>query len=100
MRIIEAQLADLQRHINIRLGPRAFRIATTVRAREWIRTNGTSLQYGARELKRVILRTITQPLALLVSQGRVEAGTRVTIDLNGDSSDIFIKLPSSQVEAA
>lgn len=101
MRIIEAQLADLQRHINLRLGPRAFRIATTVRAREWMRTNGTSLQYGARELKRLILRTVTQPLALLVSQGRIEPGTRVTIDINEDGKDLIIKLPNvREAEAA
>jgi ATP-dependent Clp protease ATP-binding subunit ClpA len=38
---------------------------------------GTSAEYGARELKRAILRHLTQPLAALVSRGEVEPGALV-----------------------
>jgi ATP-dependent Clp protease ATP-binding subunit ClpA len=78
--IIEHQLADLQQHINKRLGPRAFRIATTRAARAFLLRVGTSTEYGARELKRTVLRHITQPLAQMVASGRVDPGSRVTVD--------------------
>ncbi|HEY3738708.1 MAG TPA: AAA family ATPase [Bryobacteraceae bacterium] len=97
--IVEHQLFDLQQHINKRLGPRAFRIATTRGARAFLLRTGTSIEYGARELKRVVLRHITQPLAAFVSGGRIEPGSRVTIDVDADGESLRIQpqslLPSS-----
>ena len=89
--IMEHQLADLQQHINKRLGPRAFRIATTRAARQFLLRTGTSAEYGARELKRTVLRHITQPLAALLTAARIEPGTRVTIDLDADGESLRIQ---------
>jgi len=98
--IMEHQLADLQQHINKRLGPRAFRIATTRAARAFLLRLGTSTEYGARELKRTVLRHITQPLAALVAAARIEPGTRVTIDVDSDGESLRIQpqslAPSSE----
>ena len=98
--IVEHQLSELQQHINRRLGPRAFRIGTTRSARAFLLRAGTSTEYGARELKRTVLRHITQPLAALVSSGRIEAGTRVTIDVDADGECLRIQpqslAPSSE----
>ena len=41
---------------------------------------GTSVEYGARELKRIILRKVTQPLAVLVENGSVPAGAVVVVE--------------------
>ena len=101
--IVEHQLSDLQQHINKRLGPRAFRIATTRAARAFLLRAGTSTEYGARELKRVVLRHITQPLAAMVSGGRIEPGMRVTIDVDVDGESLRIQpqtLAPSSAEAA
>lgn len=78
--ILDQQLAGLQAHINRRLGVRGFRLATTKAARNWLLVEGTSEEWGARELKRVILRNLTQPLARLVAGEAVEPGSRVVVD--------------------
>jgi ATP-dependent Clp protease ATP-binding subunit ClpA len=103
--IVEHQLGDLQQHINKRLGLRAFRIATTRGARQFILRTGTSSEFGAREVKRTVLRYVTQPLAALVASGRIEPGTRVTIDVDVEGESLRIQpqplaSPSSSSEAA
>jgi ATP-dependent Clp protease ATP-binding subunit ClpA len=69
--ILELQLAALQRHIENRLEERAFEIEVTTEARSFLLHKGTSKEYGARELKRTILRQLTQPLAAMVESGGI-----------------------------
>lgn len=88
--ILDMQLVDLQQHIIRRLGARAFRIALTKGARQWLLRRGTSIEYGARELKRTILRNITQPLAAALAAGRIEAGSRVSIEVERDGEGLRI----------
>jgi ATP-dependent Clp protease ATP-binding subunit ClpA len=88
--ILDMQLVDLQQHIIRRLGARAFRIALTKGARQWLLRNGTSIEYGARELKRTILRNVTQPLASALAAGRIEAGSRVSIEVERDGESLRI----------
>jgi ATP-dependent Clp protease ATP-binding subunit ClpA len=42
---------------------------------------GTSTEFGARELKRTILRQLTQPLAAMVSAGKIPPGCTVRAEL-------------------
>ena len=100
--IVDFQLNDLQQHIVRRLGPRAFRITVTKAARAFLLKTGTSAEYGARELKRTILRHITQPLAALVATGQVEPGTRVAIETgeNDGSLRLIPQLPFPNQDAA
>jgi ATP-dependent Clp protease ATP-binding subunit ClpA len=63
---------------------RAFGIDVTDGAREFLLRKGTSDEYGARELKRVILRNVTQPLAAMVSSGAILPEDVVKIDVDGD----------------
>ena len=88
--ILEMQLLDLQQHIIRRLGARAFRVVLTKGARQWLLRKGTSIEYGARELKRTILRNITQPLAAALAAGRIEAGSRVSIEVERDGEGLRI----------
>jgi ATP-dependent Clp protease ATP-binding subunit ClpA len=88
--ILDMQLSDLQQHIIRRLGARAFRIVLTKGARQWLLRKGTSIEYGARELKRTILRNITQPLAAALAAGRIEAGSRVSIEVERDGEGLRI----------
>jgi ATP-dependent Clp protease ATP-binding subunit ClpC len=82
--IVDQQLAALQRHISDRLEDRAFELAITRPARGLLLSRGTSVEYGARELKRTILRLLTQPLAAMVEQGLVPPGCVVSADRAGD----------------
>lgn len=81
--ILGHQIAELQRLIDKRLGSRAFRIEVGPAAREFLLAEGTSEQYGARELKRALHRWIVQPLAELVAGGRVEPGGRARAEISG-----------------
>jgi ATP-dependent Clp protease ATP-binding subunit ClpA len=78
--ILDQQLAELERHIYVRLEERGFGLELTVAARTFLLANGTSREYGARELKRIMLRHLTQPLAALVESGRVPGESIVHVD--------------------
>ncbi len=75
--ILEQQLEALDRHIRKRLGTRAFTLAVDRETKEFLLANGTSTEYGARELKRTVLRSLTQPLAALLANGSIEPGAVV-----------------------
>ncbi len=77
--ILEQHIADLQRHVNTRLGNRSFEIEVTPASKRFLLERGTSAEYGARELKRTIHRHLTQPLAALVARGGVEPGAHVVV---------------------
>src|SRR3984957_5362924 len=81
--IVDLQIAALELHIENRLAERAFELEVTAAARRYLLTKGTSSEYGARELKRTILREVTQPLAAMVANGEVPAESMVRVDLAG-----------------
>jgi ATP-dependent Clp protease ATP-binding subunit ClpA len=82
--IVDQQIEALELHIARRLIERAFEIDVNDDARAFLLRKGTSQEYGARELKRVILRHLTQPLAAMVAAGEVLAGDVVRIEGAGD----------------
>jgi len=63
---------------------RAFEIDVSDSARKFLLRKGTSEEYGARELKRVILRHVTQPLAAMVSTGAILPGDVVRVEGSED----------------
>ena len=75
--ILQQQLDALDRHIHKRLGTRAFTLEVDEKAKEFLLAKGTSAEYGARELKRTVLRSLTQPLAALLANGSIEPGATV-----------------------
>ena len=78
--ILDQQIADLERHIENRLMERAFELVVSPSARAYLLEQGTSQEFGARELKRTILRQLTQPLASLLANGRIEPDAKVTVN--------------------
>jgi len=91
--ILDQQIAALERHIVERLEDNAFELELSREARKVLLTRGTSTEYGARELKRTILRMLTQPLAAMVEQGRVPAGSIVVVQKQrgGDGLDLVVE---------
>src|ERR1700685_813118 len=83
--ILDQQIADLQNHVNTRLGARSFTLEVPFDARQFLLRKGTSSEYGARELNRTIHRHLTQPLATLVATGQVSPGARVLVDVGEDA---------------
>lgn len=82
-RILDLLIRDLQEHIDKRLRTRSFLLNVGGRARSVLLNSGASAEYGARELKRTLQRTIVQPLASLVSSGQVPPGSMVDARVAG-----------------
>jgi len=88
--ILDQQIADLQNHVNTRLGARSFTLEVPFESRRFLLEKGTSAEYGARELNRTIHRHLTQPLATLVATSQVSPGARVRVDLAEDGESLRI----------
>jgi ATP-dependent Clp protease ATP-binding subunit ClpA len=89
--ILDQILANFARLIHNRLGMRSFRLQCTATGRSQLLDQGTSLEYGARELKRTVQRNFIQPVAALVAQGQVPPGTSVILDGKGGEFNILIR---------
>jgi ATP-dependent Clp protease ATP-binding subunit ClpA len=89
--IVDQQIAELERHIENRLAERAFDLTVGREAREFLLQRGTSSEYGARELKRTILRHLTQPLAAMVAGGKIEPGAEVNVKVDGERLEIEVE---------
>jgi CheY-like chemotaxis protein len=89
-KILDQQIEGLQNHVNARLGARAFTLELTERAKEFLIQRGTSTEYGARELKRVVHRFLTQPLATIVAERRIRAGYGVMVDTSATGENLAL----------
>lgn len=89
-KILDLLLADLERHIFNRLGARGFMLEVTPEAKEFLLSQGTSLEYGARELRRTVLRHVMQPVSALVVRGEVEPAGGVRITARDDGQGLLL----------
>jgi CheY-like chemotaxis protein len=89
--ILDKQIADLQNHVNTRLGNRSFVLDVPPDARQFLLQKGTSSEYGARELNRTIHRFLTQPLATMVATNQVNPGARVWVEIDPDADKLNIR---------
>jgi ATP-dependent Clp protease ATP-binding subunit ClpB len=76
--IVDIQLA----HLRKLLADRKISIDFDSKAMQWLANRGYDPVYGARPLKRVIQRSLQNPLATLILEGRVKEGetVKVTVD--------------------
>lgn len=88
--IVDQQIEALERHIANRLMERAFQIEVNDGARAFLLRKGTSNEYGARELKRVILRHLTQPLAAMVATGAILPADVVHVEASEDGEGLTL----------
>jgi ATP-dependent Clp protease ATP-binding subunit ClpB len=85
--IIDIQLGRIQE----RLKDRQLRLVLSNAAKNYLAEQGFDPAYGARPLKRSIQRTILDPLALDMLEGKFQEGDTVKVDLNGKSEIVFSK---------
>src|SRR5262252_6086770 len=74
-RIVDIQLGRLQKLLD----ERKIEIRLDASAREWLADKGYDPAYGARPLKRVIQKSLQDPLAELILQGTVKDGGTVVV---------------------
>ena len=94
--ILTQQLDGLQEHIIRRLGPVAFALDVSDESRRFLLNKGTSAQYGARELKRTLHRHIVQPMATMVVEGNIEAGTILSVTLAKEGTGLILETVPSR----
>ena len=75
------QIVDVQvKRLSHRLDQKRITITLTDAARDLIAEQGYDPTYGARPLKRVIQRTILDPLAIEILEGKIAEGDTVAVD--------------------
>ena len=74
--MVDIQLRVLAR----RLSERRLTLEVTPQAKAWLARRGYDPVFGARPLKRLIQREISDPLALALLEGRYSDGDTVTVD--------------------
>jgi len=77
--IVEIQLGRLRKL----LAERKITLTLDERARDWLAEAGYDPVYGARPLKRVIQRSLQNPLANLILEGNVRDGEEVRVTVKG-----------------
>jgi ATP-dependent Clp protease ATP-binding subunit ClpB len=83
--IVDIQLRGLRR----RMEERKLDLDVTPEAATWLADRGYDEAYGARPLKRLIQRQISDPLALALLEGRYSEGDTVSVAVAGD--DLVLK---------
>jgi ATP-dependent Clp protease ATP-binding subunit ClpB len=74
------KIVDIQmRRLGALLEERKITIVLEPSARDWLAENGWDPAYGARPLKRVIQKSVQDPLAEMILSGRVKDGEKVVV---------------------
>ena len=89
--ILDQIFASFTRLIQNRLGLRGFRLQCTPAGRSLLLDIGISAEFGARELKRTVQRNFIQPVAALVSEGKVPPAATVILDAKGGDFTILLR---------
>lgn len=89
--ILEQIFNNFTRLIQNRLGLHGFRLQCTSAGRNLLLDVGTSVEFGARELKRTVQRNFIQPVAALVAQGQIPSGCTVILDAKGADFTILLR---------
>jgi len=97
--ILDLAIRDLQDHIDRRLGVEAFHLDLSAQARRFLLKRGTSEEYGARELKRVLQRELIQPLATLVAAGEVSPGAKVRAEVGTRRDKLIFRVDQALAPA-
>jgi ATP-dependent Clp protease ATP-binding subunit ClpB len=79
-RIVEIQFLRLQKLLE----DRKITLTLDAAARDWLAAKGWDPAYGARPLKRVIQRSVQDPLAEMILAGEISDGDRVVISSEGN----------------
>jgi DNA-binding NtrC family response regulator len=97
--ILDQQIDALQQHVNTRLGSGGFTVEVAEPSRQFQQRLGTSVEHGARELRRTVHRHLTQPMAALVASGRVEPGATVHAEMDPAGERVVLRVEEPAITA-
>src|SRR5690625_3737878 len=87
--VVDIQIGHVQR---IALKNHNLALEVTNDARDWLAERGYDPIFGARPLKRVIQREVTNKLAEEILSGWIEDGESITIDAAPDGSGLVFEM--------
>lgn len=90
-RILDLQLRAIERRIWQKLGERGYGVRLSPEFRQFLLDRGTSAEYGARELRRVIQRYVLQPIAAATVQRQIPPDALVTLHPAPDGARLEIE---------
>lgn len=99
-KILDIQLENLTRFIGARQGSQYFAINVSPGAKEALLKHGYSEEYGARNLKRTLHTQLLNPIADLIMDRSVEAGSIVSVGAEDGKLTFRIAEESLLVKAA
>lgn len=91
--LLDSEVARVKNAMLVRLGARAFDLVVSDGALSKLHEECFSVEFGARELKRVVTRRITMPIALMLEADQIVAGSTVTL-----MEDFTFKVAVSSIE--
>jgi ATP-dependent Clp protease ATP-binding subunit ClpB len=94
-RIVDIQMRQLAKLLE----ERKIIVVLEPAAREWLADKGWDPAYGARPLKRVIQKSLQDPLAELILSGKIKDGDRVTIGVESQGLVFNGEAPPTAVAA-
>lgn len=75
------RIADIQiKYLQNRLDERHIKLQLTDKAKDWLADNGYSKEFGARPLKRLIVKELENPLSVMLLDGSITDRDTVVID--------------------
>ncbi len=83
-----------------RLADHGVSIDLTDAARDWLASEGFDRLYGARPLRRVVQRSVENPLSRLILGGEFVSGDHILADVDGDGGLSFEKVEERVLVAA
>ena len=87
------QIADIMlREVSTRLAEQAITLEVTERFKDRVVEEGYSPSYGARPLRRAIMRLLEDALAEAILSGRVQDGDTAIVDVDNDGEVQVVKL--------
>ncbi len=89
--ILDQHIAEFHRHVEARRGPGSVDIDIPPEPRRALLRRGTSLEYGARELKRTLHRHLTEPLAALVAGGSLAPGASLRLVVGDSGGELALE---------
>jgi ATP-dependent Clp protease ATP-binding subunit ClpB len=90
--IVDIQMTRLQKLLD----DRKITIELAPEARNWLADKGYEPAYGARPLKRVIQKSLQDPLAEKILAGDIKDGDKVRVDVKGDALTFEVKGKSAK----
>ncbi len=87
VRVVDIQLEILQKRLN----ERKVSLKVSEKARRWLAERGYDPMFGARPLKRLIQRSVQDPIALRILKGEVKDGSMISVDVASGELVVGVK---------